>query len=312
MERKMQLGKNTLFKSITKHWEYYLLALPGILYFIVFKYVPMYGVTIAFKDYSIYKGIMESPWVGMKVFERLFRLAGFERALGNTVILSLMKLLTGFPAAILVAMLLNELRSRKFSKYVQTSMLLPHFVSWIVVYALAYALFSPNIGLIKDIYALLAPNAKVPNLLADKYSFRWFLTILSVWKGAGFSSIMFTAAIAGIDPQIYESAELDGAGRFKQAIHVTLPCIRNTIIIMWILRLGSIMDSDFEQVLAFQNVMTLATGDTIDTFVYRMGLKQAEYSLATAAGLFKSLIGMVFVLGSNWIIRRVEPESALM
>ena len=295
-----------------KMWQYYLLALPGLIYFFLFHYAPMFGLVIGFKDYSIYTGIFESNWVGLAVFHRLFRLDGFLRALRNTVIISLYKLCTGFPASILIALLLNELRTRLYSKFVQTALIIPHFVSWVVIYGLLYALLSPNIGILGTIYKFLAPAKAVPNLLADKNAFRMLLVVTNVWRNAGFASIMYTAAIAGIDPQIYESAQLDGAGRFKQAIHVTLPCIRTTIITMWILRLGSILSVDFEQVLALQNSVVLETGDIIDTFVYRMGLKQAEYSLSTAAGLFKSAVAMMFVIGTNAIVRKVDSDSALM
>ena len=309
MDRYMRISQWRLAK---KMWQYYLLALPGLIYFLLFHYLPMFGLVIGFKDYSIYTGIFESNWVGLSVFYRLFRLDGFLRALRNTVIISLYKLCTGFPASILIALLLNELRTRLYSKYVQTALIIPHFVSWVVIYGLLYALLSPNIGLVGTIYGVFAPNTAVPNLLANKNAFRSLLVVTNVWRNAGFASIMYTAAIAGIDPQIYESAQLDGAGRFKQAIHVTLPCIRTTIITMWILRLGSILSVDFEQVLALQNPVVLETGDIIDTFVYRMGLKQAEYSLSTAAGLFKSVIAMMFVIGTNAIVRKIDSDSALM
>ncbi len=304
--------RQSRWRSIKKMWPYYLMTLPGIAYFLVFHYAPMFGLIIGFKDYSIYTGIFESDWVGLAVFDRLFRLAGFKRALRNTVIISFYKLCTGFPASILIALLLNELRTRAYSKFVQTSLIIPHFVSWVVIYGLLYALLSPNIGIMSVVYKALAPESAVPNLLADKGVFRSLLVITNVWRNAGFASIMYTAAIAGIDPQLYESAQLDGAGRFRQAIHVTLPCIRTTIITMWILRLGSILSVDFEQVLALQNPVVLETGDIIDTFVYRMGLKEAEYSLSTAAGLFKSAIAVIFVVGTNAIVKRIDADSALM
>jgi len=299
-------------RLMKKQRMFYLLALPGLIYFLVFSYFPMYGIVIAFKDYVIYRGIADSNWVGLKVFTRLFKLGGFQKALTNTIIISFYKLITGFPISVIIALLLNELRSRKFNKGIQTAIVLPHFISWVVIYGLMYALFSPSTGAIGGIYRTLWPDKQVPNLLADKEAFRSVLVITNVWRNAGFASIMYTAAIAGIDPALYESAQLDGAGRFKQAIHVTLPCIRGTIIVMWILRLGSILNADFDQVLALENPIVRETGDILDTFVYRMGLKQAEYSLSTAAGLFKSLVAMVFVLGTNAIVKRIDPDNAMI
>lgn len=311
MNRKSQTLSTTL-RLMYKQRMYYLLALPGLLYFLVFHYMPMYGIVIAFKKYSIFRGIAESPWVGFDVFVRLFGLNGFKRALINTIIISFGKLVTGFPISILFALLLNEIRSRKFNKFVQTAIILPHFISWVVIYGILYALLSPSTGMIGSIYRTLLPDYSIPNLLANKNAFRPLLIITNVWRNAGFASIMYTAAIAGIDPALYESAQLDGAGRFRQAIHITLPCIRLIIIIMLILRVGSILSADFEQVLALENEIVREKGDIIDTFVYRLGLKQAEYSLSTAAGLFKSLVAMIFVLGTNWLSKKVDPDSGIM
>ena len=300
------------WKLVKKQRAYYLLALPGLVFFLIFSYIPMTGIVIAFKKYSIYTSIAESPWVGMAVFQRLFGLAGFQRALRNTIIISLYKLATGFPISVIIALMLNELRSRKFNKAIQTSIILPHFISWIVIYGLLYAMLSPNTGLIAAVYKTLLPGTKVPSILSDKYAFRALLVITNVWRNAGFASIMYTAAITGIDPSLYESAQLDGAGRWKQMLHVTLPCIKSTIMIMWILRLGSVLSTDFDQVLALQNPLVLETGDTLETFVYRLGLKQADYSLGTAAGLFKSAISLVLVLATNYASRRIDPDSALI
>lgn len=295
-----------------KQRAYYLLALPGIVYFLVFHYLPMFGITIAFKDYTVYRSIAESPWVGLDVFKRLFSLRGFNRALSNTIIISLLQMVTGFPISVIIALMINELRSRRYSKYIQTTIILPHFISWVVIYGLIYGMLSPNVGLIKGIYSILLPNAAVPNLLMDKRYFRLLLVLSNIWKNTGFASIMYTAAITGIDQQLYESARLDGAGRWKQMLYVTLPGIQSTILIMLILRVGSIMSADFEQVFTLLNPTVRQVGDIIDTFVYEMGLKQAEYSLSTAAGLFKSVISLIFVLGTNAIVRRVDRDSALL
>lgn len=308
----MRFGRRSALSLMKKQRAYYLLALPGIVYFLVFHYLPMFGITIAFKDYTVYRSIAESPWVGLDVFKRLFSLRGFNRALSNTIIISLLQMVTGFPISVIIALMINELRSRRYSKYIQTTIILPHFISWVVIYGLIYGMLSPNVGLIKGIYSILLPNAAVPNLLMDKRYFRLLLVLSNIWKNTGFASIMYTAAITGIDQQLYESARLDGAGRWKQMLYVTLPGIQSTILIMLILRVGSIMSADFEQVFTLLNPTVRQVGDIIDTFVYEMGLKQAEYSLSTAAGLFKSVISLIFVLGTNAIVRRVDRDSALL
>lgn len=301
-----------LWRRIRRQRMYYALALPGLAYFLIFHYLPMYGVIIAFKDYNIYKGIWGSPWMGLEVFQRLFGLANFSRAFWNTVIICLEKTVTGFPLSIILALMLNELRSKGYNKYISTALILPHFISWVVIYGLAYAILSPTTGLIVAIWETLFPGANTPNLLISSTAFRPLMVFLHSWRNVGFASIMYTAAIAGIDPQLYESAQIDGAGRWKQMTNVTLPCIFPTIITMWILRLGDLLGADFDQILTFMNSATIRTGDIIDTFVYRMGLQDAEYSLSTAAGLFKSALSLVFVLGTNYLVKKYDRDSALM
>ncbi len=301
-----------LWRRIQRQRMYYALALPGLAYFLIFHYLPMYGVIIAFKDYNIYKGIWGSPWMGLEVFQRLFGLANFSRAFWNTVIICLEKTVTGFPLSIILALMLNELRSKGYNKYISTALILPHFISWVVIYGLAYAILSPTTGLIVAIWETLFPGANTPNLLISSTAFRPLMVFLHSWRNVGFASIMYTAAIAGIDPQLYESAQIDGAGRWKQMTNVTLPCIFPTIITMWILRLGDLLGADFDQILTFMNSATIRTGDIIDTFVYRMGLQDAEYSLSTAAGLFKSTLSLVFVLGTNYLVKKYDRDSALM
>ena len=301
-----------LWRRIQRQRMYYALALPGLAYFLIFHYLPMYGVIIAFKDYNIYKGIWGSPWMGLEVFQRLFGLANFSRAFWNTVIKRKEKTVTGFPLSIILALMLNELRSKGYNKYISTALILPHFISWVVIYGLAYAILSPTTGLIVAIWETLFPGANTPNLLISSTAFRPLMVFLHSWRNVGFASIMYTAAIAGIDPQLYESAQIDGAGRWKQMTNVTLPCIFPTIITMWILRLGDLLGADFDQILTFMNSATIRTGDIIDTFVYRMGLQDAEYSLSTAAGLFKSTLSLVFVLGTNYLVKKYDRDSALM
>lgn len=301
-----------LCRRMRKQRAYYLLALPGLIYFIIFHYVPMYGIVIAFKDYNIYQGIMKSPWVGLAEFKRLFGLDGFQRAFWNTVIISFEKMVTGFPLSIIIALMLNELCRKRFNKFISTSIMIPHFISWVVIYGLAYSMLSPNVGLIKSVWSVLAPAERVPSLLTSRSAFRPIIVLSHCWRNAGFASIMYTAAIAGIDTQLYEAAQIDGAGRWKQMLHVTLPCILPTIITMWMLRLGDLLGADFEQVLLFLNSSTMKTGDVIDTFVYRMGLREAQYSLSTASGLFKSALSLIAVLGTNALVKRYNRENAIL
>lgn len=301
-----------LFRRMRKQRAYYLLALPGLIYFIIFHYVPMYGIVIAFKDYNIYQGIMKSPWVGLAEFKRLFGLDGFQRAFWNTVIISFEKMVTGFPLSIIIALMLNELRRKRFNKFISTSIMIPHFISWVVIYGLAYSMLSPNVGLIKSVWSVLAPAERVPSLLTSRSAFRPIIVLSHCWRNAGFASIMYTAAIAGIDTQLYEAAQIDGAGRWKQMLYVTLPCILPTIITMWMLRLGDLLGADFEQVLLFLNSSTMKTGDVIDIFVYRMGLREAQYSLSTASGLFKSALSLIAVLGTNALVKRYNRENAIL
>jgi putative aldouronate transport system permease protein len=213
--------------------------------------------------------------------------------------------------SIIVALLLNELINKKYKKLIQTAIILPHFVSWVVISGLIYALLSPNVGLIKDIYSALGIESKPIDLLTSKKYFRALLIISHSWRNVGMASIMYTAAIAGISPALYEAAVIDGANRWKQAWHITLPGIRNTILILFIFRVGAILNADFEQVFSLSNSIVLDVSDILDTFIYRVGLQQSEISLATAAGLFKTVIAVILIMLTNWMARSIDEESAL-
>lgn len=300
------------FRYVRKDYLLYLMILPGLLYIIVFKYIPMYGVTIAFKDYKVTNSFSNAPWVGIDNFVNLFSRSGFIRALKNNILISIYKLVFGFPFPIILSLLINEVRKSKVKKFIQTSVILPNFVSWVVVSGLLFALFSPNSGAIKGVVEFFGYAGAIPNLLTDKDTFRSVIVVSHVWKGAGMGTIVYLAAIAGIDQELYEAATIDGAGRWRQVWHITLSSLRPTIVILLIFRVGEIMYAGFDQIYAISNDLVISVSDIIDTYVYTLGLEQRKFSLATSAGLFQSSIGMVLVLVTNYIAKKVDPDSGIM
>lgn len=304
-------GSGGLLDSIRRDKLLYLLLVPGIAYYVIFHYVPMYGVVIAFQKYSIFKGFRASPWVGLANFTQLFSMFGFTRALQNTVILSLLKLCFGFPVPIIVALLLNEVTHLGYKKVVQTAVFLPHFISWIVIAALLYTLLSPSVGILPGVLSALGYDGPIVNLMGSKQHFRQLLVATHVWKEAGFGSIVYIAAISGLDPELYDAASVDGAGKWRKLWHVTLAGIRTTIVMLLILRLGQLLNAGFEQVFALYNPLVYEVSEILDTYVYKIGIVEAQFSLATATGLFKSAIGLCLVFIANLLSRRIDPESAL-
>ncbi|MGI6636426.1 MAG: ABC transporter permease [Christensenellales bacterium] len=300
------------WSAIQKDKLLYLMAIPGIIYFTIFHYLPMGGLSIAFMKFNIYKGIAGSPWVGMSNFTRLFNMYGFSEALYNTIIISLGKIVFGFPLPIIFAIALNELKNSKFKKSIQTIVCLPHFISWIVVQGLLYTLFSTSTGVIKDIARLIGYEGQIINLLASKEHFRKLIVVSDIWKGFGYGSILYIATISSIDPELYEASYIDGAGKLKQICHITLPGLRSTITIMLIMRVGMILSAGFDQIYAITNPMVTEVSEILDTFVYKLGITRQDFSRATAAGLFKSVIGLILVLGTNFIVRKIDKDSALM
>ncbi|UKS29479.1 ABC transporter permease subunit [Paenibacillus sp. HWE-109] len=282
----------------------FLLLLPGLVYFMLFRYGPMYGILLAFKEYNPHEGILGSPWVGLKYFHQMFDMKYFWTVAGNTLKISLMKILVGFPAPIIFALLLNELASNKFRRIVQTISYLPHFLSWVIVAGLIYQLVSPSYGIYGLLCDVFGWEPRV--LLGDSKSFLQILLVSNVWKEIGYSSIIYLAAIAGINPEMYESAYMDGAGRFKQIIHITIPSILPTICMLFVLGLGGILDGGFDQIFNLYNSMVMPTADIIDTFVYRIGLVEMQYSFSTAVGIAKSVIALILVLSANWIVGKLS------
>lgn len=283
--------------------QLFLLMVPGLLYYVVFRYIPMYGVTIGFKDFNFMKGIVGSPWVGMKHFRYMLSTPSFRQVFGNTLVLGFLKLLVGFPIPIIFAILLNELMRIRFKKVVQTVSYLPHFLSWVVLGGLFFQFFS-QAGPINAIVRAL--GLKPVSFLTDPGSFRFVLVSTYVWKVMGWNSIVFLAAISSINPELYESATIDGAGRFAKMRHITLPSISPVVTVMFILAAGQIIRDDFDQVFNLYNPAVYRTADVISTYVYRQGLEQLNFSYATAVELFKNIIALALVWSTNAISRRIN------
>lgn len=292
-------------------WLYFM-ALPGLLYFLVFHYGPMYGIVIAFKQYNIYQGIFASDWVGLDNFRTLFEMSGFQRALRNTIIIASYQLLFVFPAPILLSLLINEVRNIKFKKFVQTSVYLPHFVSWVVIGGILYAILSPTTGIVREIASLFGHQGEVMNLMASREYFRGLLITSSIWKEAGFGTVLYLATIVTIDPHLYEAAKVDGAKKWRQVWHITLPGLRSTIVILLIFNVGSFLNAGLEQVYALYNPIVYEVSEILDTYLYKLAFEEAKYDLATASGLFKSTVGLILVLLTNYVAKKIDKDSGLI
>ena len=281
--------------------------LPAIIYFFVFKYVPMYGIVLAFKDYNISKGIMGSEWVGLEHFEKLMRTSTFTRSVRNTIIISFGKIIFGFPAPIILALFLNEVRNLKFKKVVQTISYMPHFLSWVILAGVFNQFLSPSTGVINYLLGLIGIEPIYFTASND-----WFRTVIvatSVWQGVGWGTVVYIAAIAGISPEYYEAAECDGATRFQKMFKITLPLLAPTIAVLFILRVGSVLDAGFDQIFNMYSQAVYETGDIIDTYVYRIGLGSMKYDQATAVGLFKNAIGFVLVVITNFVSKKLSGSG---
>lgn len=297
------------FYGYKKYGALTLMFLPVVVYFIVFKYIPMGGIVIAFKNYKISKGIWGSAWCGLKNFRQAFATLTFTRSVRNTLIISGLKLLFGFPAPILLALMLNEVTHKRYQRVIQTISYLPHFLSWVVLAGLFQQLLSPNNGAVNYLLKKFFGLEESIFFLGDNTYFRGTLVVTDIWKNVGWSSIIYLATIAGIDPSLYEAAACDGATRLQSTFYITLPMLASTIVVMLILNVGSIMDAGFDQVFNLYNSAVYATGDIIDTYVYRIGIGDMKYSLSTAVGLFKNVIGFILVVGTNWIAKRISGEG---
>lgn len=278
------------------------MLLPVILFYVLFKYAPMAGEIIAFKNYRFIDGIWGSEWVGFQHFQMLFASLDFWRILRNTLLLNIYSLVFGFPVPILLALLLNEVRREWYKRTVQNLLYLPHFISWVVLGGIVIAILSPSTGVVNLI--LKQFGIEPVYFMADSTWWPVVYTVSGIWRDAGWGTILYLAAMASIDPQLYEAAKIDGANKLRQIWHITLPGIRSTIAILLILRMGHMMDVGLEQTLVLQNQSVLDVADVISTYVYRVGLQNMNYSYTTALGLFQSLIGFILVVGVNGLIRR--------
>lgn len=296
-----------LWKRIWKHKVFYLFLLPGLIWFFIFSYVPLFGIQVAFRDYTFSGGFTGSPWAGMKYFQQFFDYYKSEEIIRNTILISFLKLAIGFPMPILLAIMLNEVRRLKFKKVVQTLSYLPYFVSWIVVVTLMQRLLSPYGGPVNELLSLFGIEH-----IQFLYNPNWFYQVIvgsDVWKNIGWNSIIYMAAIAGIDQQQYEAAKIDGANRFRQIWHVTLPGVRNIAIILFILSIGSLMSAGYEQLLLLSGPPTASIGSVLDVHVITSGIGEGRLSYAAAVGLFQSLIGLILIVTVNRIARKVSDVS---
>lgn len=302
--------KTNLRVYMRRYWQLYVLLLLPMIYLIVFKYVPMVYIQIAFKKYSIVESVWTMPWAGNHGFEyfiKAFKNRDFINALRNTLVLNLLDLVIGFPAPIIFALILNELVFKKFKRVVQTIAYMPHFLSWVIIYGLALQIFAPSTGFINMILSNLGLNT-VPFLNDSKH---WVATyiFLGVWQSFGWNSIVYLAAIAGINSELYEAASVDGAGRFKKMWHITLPGIKPTIVVLLVMNLGNILGSSFDRPFALQNNLVMNVAEVISTFVYKNGIKGLQFSLTTAVGFFQSIICVIFLLLANWVSRKLGERG---
>ena len=302
LERKNGQKRQRALRLLGKYWPYYLMMLSGLVYFALLKYAPMYGVLIAFKDFKIKKGIWGSPWVGLQNFRTFFTSTYCSRLIGNTLIISFTKLVLSSFMSVFFALLLNECGKRRFKRLVQTVSYMPHFLSWVIIYGIVYLFCSESAGYINRIVRMLTGSA-IPIMTSNTY-FRGLLYFTELWKNTGYASIIYMSVIVGIDPGLYEAATIDGASRWQRIVHITLPAIRSTFIMLTIMNIGKIMNAGFDQIYVFYSPQVYQTGDIIDTYVYRAGLEEMRYGLSTAVGLFKNVIGFTLVLTTNRIAQK--------
>jgi putative aldouronate transport system permease protein len=287
-------------------WLYLLMVLP-ITYYIIFRYIPIYNAQIAFKDFFALKGVEGSPWVGFQHFEAFFKSYYFTELITNTIFFSIAKLLLGLPIAITLALIINESRLAFFKSLVQTIVYLPHFLSWVIMLGLLLALLSPSSGMINDVIKFMGGNPI--SFLTSPSWFRSVVILSDIWKETGWSTILYLAALLGINPEVYEAAEVDGASRWRRIWNISLPGILPVIVLVTLLRLGNILDGGFNQIFILYSVPVYSVGDIIDTWVYRSGVLDFQFSLATAVGLFKGVIGLIMIMLANRVARRVANQS---
>ncbi|WP_053377148.1 ABC transporter permease [Paenibacillus sp. FJAT-27812] len=291
-------------------WKFkalYFISIPGILFFLLFKYVPLLGSVIAFQNYNLFAGFKGSPWVGLAHFKRMFSHYDFIRILGNTLLLGIYDLVFAFSAPIVLALLLNEVRLALYKKIVQTIIYAPHFLSWVIVSGIFVGILSPSSGVINAIIGWFGFEP-IYFLGEDSY-IRTILVSSGLWRDVGWGTIIYLAALAGINPDLYEAAEMDGASRWRQTLAITLPALLPVITILFLLKIGDFLDYGFERVFVFQNPLNLQNSEILDTYIYKAGLNQMQYSYATAIGLFKSVVGLTLLSIANFVSKKATGES---
>lgn len=298
-----------LSHEFRSHWMLYLMVLPGLIYFLVFRYYPIWGASVAFRDFRVREGINGSPWVGLEHFRVIIEGPYFTNVMINTIVISLYRFLFGIPVGIVLALLLNEARIAWFKKSVQTITYLPHFLSWVIVFGVVQVLLQPSNGLINK--PIVAAGNKPVNFLTDPDWFRTILVASGMWKEVGWSAIIYLAALAAISTELYEAASVDGASRIRRIRDISLPGILPVVMLVSLLSLGNLLSAGFEQVLVMYNPAVYKVGDIIDTWVYRNGIQDFQVSVAAAFGLFKGVVGMVLILGCNWIARRTTGKGII-
>ncbi|MFC5651603.1 ABC transporter permease [Paenibacillus solisilvae] len=295
--------RNRYLENIRNHWMLYLMILPGIVFFIVFKYVPLAGSVIAFQKYQIMSGIFKSPWVGLDNFRYIFTYPDFYKVLRNTALIALYHLILGFPAPIILALLFNEVRKSFLKRTYQSLFYLPHFLSWVVVGGIVFELLATQ-GIVNIIRGWLGYDSVL--FMQETRLFRGIVVVSGIWKDVGWGTIIYLAALAGVNPHLYEAAVVDGAGKWKQTVYITIPALLPTIVVLFLLNIGNFLELGFDQVYNLLTPMTYSVGDIIETYVYRSGVLQGQYSVSTAIGLFQSVIGFVLLWFFNRLARKTE------
>ncbi|GKX32094.1 maltose ABC transporter permease [Vallitalea longa] len=299
--------RKLVWKRIKKYKILYLFLLPAITFYFVFGYIPMYGVTLAFKDFRFDTGILMSPWVGLKYVKKFFDYFQFELLIRNSFVISFLKLIIGFPAPIILALMLNEVRINKFKRVIQTVTYLPYFVSWVVVATIFSKFLSPHQGLFNDLRMAMGEEPIFFLGFA-----KWFYIVIissDIWKNIGFNSIIYLAALSSIDPMLYEASAIDGAGKWKRLIHITLPAIMPTVGILFILSMSGLLKAGYEQIILFQQPPTIPVSEVLETYSVKVGLQQGQYSYATVVGLFQSIVSLILIVVTNKIAKKVSNTS---
>jgi len=300
-------GKKSLNRIFRRHWQLYMMMIPGFIYLIVYRYGPILGLSLAFQNYKITRSLFSSPFVGLKNFESLFKLPTFGMIFRNTIVISLMKIAFAFPVPIVMALMLNDLRRVRYKRILQTAYYLPHFISWIVLGNVVYALIAPNSGAFSRLYIRLSGASEL-NVMTNKAAFRWLLVVTDIWKEAGWGSIIYLAALSGIDSELYEAAQVDGANRGQQMRFITLPMLLPTIMTMLLLRVGRIMEAGFDQIWVLQNDLVYDVSEILSTFIYKVSFLQNQPAKGAAADLLSAVIGLVLVVTTNKIAERFDQE----